>query len=163
MNLNTIPNEVIEIRQQTSPENIFTGIIQSNELFDLSICNPPFHKSLKEAETRTQRKWKNLGFTKEEKPTLNFGGQNVEIWCTGGEERFVSKTIEESTQFKKSVLWFSTLISKNSNLSSTYNALKSVDAFDVRTIEMAQGQKKSRIVAWTFLDEKDQKEWRMKR
>ena len=163
LHLNSFPKKAIEIRQQTSPENIFTGIIQPNELFDLSICNPPFHKSLKEAEARTQKKWKNLGFKKEEKPILNFGGQHAEIWCKGGEERFVNKTIEESTQFKKSVLWFSTLISKNSNLSSTYKALKSVDAFDVRTIEMAQGQKKSRIVAWTFFDEKDQKEWRMKR
>jgi 23S rRNA (adenine1618-N6)-methyltransferase len=163
LNLNTIPNDAIDLRRQASPENIFNGVILPNEFFDLSICNPPFHKSLKEAEIRTQRKWKNLGFAKEEKPTLNFGGQNAEIWCEGGEERFVSKMIEESVQFKKSVLWFSTLISKNSNLPSIYKVLKNVETFEVRTIEMAQGQKTSRIVAWTFLNETEQEEWKMRR
>ncbi|MDP1677791.1 MAG: 23S rRNA (adenine(1618)-N(6))-methyltransferase RlmF [Bacteroidota bacterium] len=160
---NNISPTAIEIRQQSSPENIFNGIIRENELFDLTICNPPFHKSLKEAETRTQRKWKNLGFEKEEKPTLNFGGQNTEIWCKGGEERFVSKMIEESGKFKNSVLWFTTLISKNSNLPAVYKELKNIKAFDVRTLEMAQGNKVSRIVAWTFLNETEQQEWRMKR
>ncbi len=163
LDINTISNETIEIRRQSSSENIFIGALQPHELFDLTICNPPFHKSMKEAEARTQRKWKNLGFTKEEKPTLNFGGQNAEIWCLGGEEQFVSTMIKESLQFKKSVLWFSTLISKNSNLPVVYKELKNVQALDVRTLEMAQGQKTSRIVAWTFLNETEQEEWRIKR
>jgi 23S rRNA (adenine1618-N6)-methyltransferase len=163
LNVNNIPNSAIEIRRQTSAGNIFIGAIQQDELFDLTICNPPFHKSMKEAEARTERKWKNLGFAKEEKPTLNFGGQNAEIWCAGGEERFVSTMIEESAQFKKSVLWFSTLISKNSNLPAVYKELKNVEAFDVRTLAMAQGQKTSRIVAWTFLNETKEEEWRVKR
>jgi 23S rRNA (adenine1618-N6)-methyltransferase len=163
LDLNNILSDAIELRRQTSPKNIFTGIIQPNELFDLSICNPPFHKSLKEAETRTQRKWKNLGFAKEEKPTLNFGGQNTEIWCDGGEERFVSNMIKESAQLKNSVLWFSTLISKNSNLPAVYKELKNVETFDVRTLAMAQGQKTSRIVAWTFLNETVREEWGIKR
>ncbi len=163
LELNKISNETIEIRQQSSSENIFFGAIQPNEMFDLAICNPPFHKSMKEAEARTQRKWKNLGFTKEEKPTLNFGGQNSEIWCAGGEERFVSTMIEESVQFKKSVLWFSTLISKNSNLPAVYKELIKIGASDVRTLTMAQGQKISRIVAWTFLNESEQNIWRNRR
>ena len=160
---NNISSSTIEIRKQSFPGNIFTGIIQPNEFFDLSICNPPFHKSLKEAEIRTQRKWKNLGFKKEEKPILNFGGQNTELWCEGGEERFVSKMIEESVRFKKSVLWFTTLISKKTSLPTAYKELKKAEAFDIRTIEMAQGQKISRIVAWTFLNETEQKDWRTKR
>ncbi len=160
---NTISNETIEIRQQSAAENIFTGAIKPDELFDLTICNPPFHKSMKEAEERTHRKWKNLGFTKEEKPTLNFGGQNAEIWCAGGEELFVSTMIKESAQFKYSAMWFSTLISKNSTLPSVYKELLKIGASDVRTLEMAQGQKISRIVAWTFLNTTEQEEWRIKR
>ncbi len=156
---NHIRNDQIEIRPQKSAENIFTGIIHSNEQFDLTICNPPFHKSFKEAQIRTQRKWKNLGFQKEENPTLNFGGQNNEIWCTGGEEHFVSRMIEESTKYKKSVLWFTSLVSKKTTLPNAYKELMNANAFDIRTIKMAQGQKTSRIIAWTFLNEEEQKGW----
>lgn len=160
---NNINSDQIEIRSQKSLNNIFDGIIHSHEKFDLTICNPPFHKSLKEAEIRTQRKWKNLGFQKEEHPTLNFGGQNAEIWCAGGEEKFVSRLIKESTLFKKSVFWFTSLVSKKTTLPNAYKELMNVNAFDIRTIEMAQGQKISRIIAWTFLDEEQQQIWRMKR
>ena len=160
---NNISNKIIEVRRQSVPQSIFNGIIQPNELFDLTICNPPFHKSRKEAEIRTERKWKNLGFKKEEKTILNFGGQNNELWCEGGEEQFISNLIDESAQFKKSVLWFTTLLSKKTNIPVAYNQLKQAKAFEIRTIEMAQGQKISRIVAWTFLDEIEQKEWRQKR
>jgi len=34
---------------------------------------------------------------------------------------------------------------------------------DSRTINMEHGQKKSRIVAWTFLDGDQQRDWQMKR
>lgn len=160
---NSLQKDQIEIRLQRSNDNIFDGIIHSNEQFDLTICNPPFHKSLKEAQIRTQRKWKNLGYAKEEKPTLNFGGQNAEIWCVGGEEQFVSKMIEESTEFKNSVLWFTSLVSKKTTLPNAYKDLMKANAFDIRTIKMAQGQKTSRIIAWTFFNDEEQKEWRQKR
>ena len=35
----------IEIRHQTNNANIFTGIIKSQEYFDVTVCNPPFHTS----------------------------------------------------------------------------------------------------------------------
>jgi len=34
---------------------------------------------------------------------------------------------------------------------------------EVKTIPMGQGNKTSRIVAWTFLSKEQQKEWRNKR
>ncbi|NVO04315.1 MAG: 23S rRNA (adenine(1618)-N(6))-methyltransferase RlmF, partial [Bacteroidetes bacterium] len=43
----------IEIRLQNNPKNIFEGIIQKDEVFDLTICNPPFHASLAEAQSGT--------------------------------------------------------------------------------------------------------------
>jgi len=88
---------------------------------------------------------------------LNFGGQGAELWCGGGEEAFVCRMIGESVQFRGRCLWFTTLISKSASLPGVYRALKQVGVLDSRTIEMAQGQKKSRIVAWTFLDENRQR------
>lgn len=140
----------IEIRLQTSSSNIFKGIIMSDEVFEVSICNPPFHTSLEEASQGTQRKIKNLGGENPSKSVLNFGGQNAELWCEGGEEKFVIKMIQESASIPEKCVWFTSLISKKEHLPSIYRALKNVKALDIKTIDMAQGQKISRIVAWTF-------------
>jgi len=71
--------------------------------------------------------------------------------------------IEESAQIPIACFWFTTLVSDKDHLRSIYQALKKVKAFDVKTIDMAQGQKISRIVAWTFLNKQEQKEWKKKR
>jgi 23S rRNA (adenine1618-N6)-methyltransferase len=151
----------IVLRLQTAPEAIFKGIIQADESFDLTLCNPPFHASLSEARAGTQRKWQNLGKENLKKPLLNFGGQGAELWCKGGEEAFICRMIAESMQYAANCLWFTTLVSKSASLPAVYRALKLAAVQDYRTIEMAQGQKKSRIVAWTFLDESRRRAWRL--
>jgi 23S rRNA (adenine1618-N6)-methyltransferase len=85
------------------------------------------------------------------------------LWCQGGEAAFVSRLIQESAQVPEQVLWFSTLISKASNLPGVYSALKQAGAREVRTVEMAQGQKQSRFVAWTYLTPEQQQSWRQTR
>lgn len=164
-------SEAITLRLQASPAAIFNGVVQADEVFDLSMCNPPFHASLAEARSGTQRKWENLGRDAEYKnalgkktiPVLNFGGQAVELCCEGGEEAFVCRMIAESARLPGNCMWFTTLISKSSSLPGVYRALKYAGAPHNKTIEIAQGQKKSRIVAWTFLDEKQQHAWRLAR
>lgn len=138
--------EAIEIRLQKNPSNIFKGVLSDNYTFDVSMCNPPFHTTRSEAEKGTKRKWKNL---KVNTNTLNFGGQSNELWCPGGEIAFIKRMIEESVNVK--CRWFTTLVSKASSLPNIYNALDKVKPIEVRTINMGQGQKKSRIVAWTFI------------
>jgi 23S rRNA (adenine1618-N6)-methyltransferase len=46
--------------------------------------------------------------------------------------------------------WFTTLVSKQSHLSSIYKTLNKVNAGN-KTID--EGQKTSRIITWTFLSE----------
>lgn len=160
---NPIISDEVELRLQSNARFILDGIIQSNEQFDLTICNPPFHGSAQEAQAGTTRKLRNLKHKKEVKPVLNFGGNSNELWCEGGEQKFVRDMIFESRRFAKSCFWFSSLISKEANLKSIYKTLKKVEAVDVKTIPMGQGNKVSRIVAWTFLTPAQQKEWRNKR
>lgn len=148
--LNAGLKEHIEIRLQNNPKDIFLGVIQKNEFFDVTICNPPFHASLAEANAGTFRKLTNLTGKKIVKPTLNFGGQSNELWCVGGELRFIRDMIHQSKQFSDSCLWFSTLVSKQANLKSIYLELKKVEATKIKTLPMGQGNKISRIVAWTF-------------
>lgn len=149
----------VELRLQHDPKNIFYGIIKKDEHIDLTICNPPFHASLADAQAGTIRKLKNLQQKKITKPTLNFGGQKAELWCEGGERSFVENMIHESKQFSTSCFWFTTLLSKESNLKSVLHALKTAGALNVKTIPMGQGNKVSRIVAWTFLNQEQQKKW----
>jgi len=157
---NSFLKDRIEIRLQSNVNNIFSGIIKKGEQFDLTICNPPFHASAEDAAAGTMRKLKNLKGKKVKKPTLNFAGQNKELWCDGGEVQFVKKMIEESVQFTTSVFWFSSLISKDTNLEKVYNVLKKAGAISVKTIPMGQGNKISRLVAWTFLNAEQQKKWK---
>jgi len=149
----------VELRLQPDPRDIFNGVIKKGELFDLSICNPPFHASLAEARSGTVRKLGNLTHKKIGKPVLNFGGQNNELWCDGGEGRFARDMISQSTLFRASCFWFTTLISKESNLRSVCEALKKARALDTRTLPMSHGNKTSRIVAWTFLTREEQVQW----
>lgn len=149
----------VELRLQPHAKDIFRGIIQKDEYFDLTICNPPFHASLQEAHSGTLRKLNNLNTKRITKPTLNFGGMNNELWCEGGEEKFVQKMITESKQFSSSCFWFSTLISKSATLKNVYTALKHAKAIEQKTIPMTHGNKTSRIVAWTFLTPEAQRNW----
>lgn len=152
-------SDLISIRKQNSAGHIFTGVINPGELFDLTICNPPFHASLKDATAGNARKWSNLGQSKAGS-TLNFGGQNAELWCEGGEEQFIRRMIEESVRFGKSVYWFTSLVSKKETLQGCYRVLKKANAVDIQTINMSQGQKVSRVLAWTFLNQDDRKVWK---
>lgn len=152
-------HEKIELRWQKNPKDIFYGIIQKEEYFDLTICNPPFHASLEESQSATLRKLSNLKHKKTTHLRLNFGGQNNELWCEGGEEKFVRGMVHQSKKFSTSCFWFSTLLSKQSNLRSVYSTLENAKAAEVKTIPMGQGNKTSRIIAWTFLTEEQQQFW----
>ncbi len=156
---NSALNGNIEIRKQIKAGDIFRNIIQANDYFDLTICNPPFHRSQQEAEAGTLRKQSNLKGKKVSKVTLNFGGQSKELWCDGGEERFVQTMIKQSKDYAKQCLWFTSLVAKSIHLKSIYVQLKDIGAEEVRTITMHQGNKTSRFVAWTFLPAAQQKQW----
>jgi len=156
-------SDVIDCRYQSNSSNIFKGIIKPDEIVDITMCNPPFHSSAEEAQTGTEKKWKNLGYKKTVKPVLNFGGQSNELWCKGGEVGFITKMAEESAQLKESCLWFTTLVSKSDNLNAVYAALKKAGAFSIKTITMTQGNKISRMVTWTYLNDTQHIQWSLKR
>jgi len=153
-------NGAISLQQQLNSRFIFKDIIQPEDKFAFTLCNPPFHSSQEEATKGTLRKINALENTKTKEVVLNFGGQNTELWTEGGELAFINQMIYESAKYPMQCLWFTTLVSKSSHLSSIYKTLDKVKASSIKTIEMAQGQKISRIVAWSFLSETQQKSWK---
>ena len=152
--------DFISLQLQLESRFIFKSIITPEDRFTFTICNPPFHASALEAAKANIRKTNNLENTKSNQTLLNFGGQNTELWCDGGEIRFLTQMVYESAKFPMNCFWFTTLVSKKENLKSIYKTLQKVNAVTVKTIEMAQGQKTSRFVAWTFLSEAQQKSWK---
>ena len=150
----------IECRLQKNPKAIFEGIIGKDEKIDMSVCNPPFHSSAEDAQSGTRRKVKNLSGKNQKMPELNFAGVSNELVYNGGEHQFVQNMIAESKRFSKNCYWFSTLVSKQSNLKGIYKSLDTLQASQVKTIPMGTGNKSSRVVAWSFLSKEEQKEWR---
>ncbi len=148
INLNSNIKDLIEICFQDNPSHIFSSIIKPDEQYQFTMCNPPFHASENEALKGNQRKLKNLNI---DKTSLNFGGQAHELWCNGGEALFIKRMIKESVKFSNQVGWFTTLVSKGSNLPKLIKQLQKLGTKH-QIIDMAQGQKVSRILAWHFRD-----------
>lgn len=158
---------LVDCRLQTDPSAYFNGVIKPHERVDVTLCNPPFHSSAEEANAGTRRKARNLkrhrkhSLLPKEQPStaLNFGGQSHELWCSGGEALFIQRMAFESRGFAEQCLWFSTLVAKKEHLKGLYQALKKAGATEVRTVSMAQGNKISRFVAWSFLDSGERQAW----
>lgn len=147
---NSAVTDLIECRPQALPLMCFAGVVRPGEVFDASMCNPPFHASADEAAEGSRRKRRNLGL-KKTAPALNFGGQAGELWCPGGELGFIERMIAESAALPYLCRWFTTVVSKSEHLPRLRQALKAARVEGTKVIEVAQGQKKSRILAWTFL------------
>jgi 23S rRNA (adenine1618-N6)-methyltransferase len=139
--------QYIEIRHQNDNANIFKGVIKHDEYYQFTMCNPPFHSSEKEAKKGTLRKLKNIA--QDVNSILNFGGQSNELWCNGGEALFIKRMIKQSVEFKTQVTWFTCLVSKKEHLPKLYKQLTKLKA-TYKTIDMTQGHKQSRFIAWTF-------------
>jgi 23S rRNA (adenine1618-N6)-methyltransferase len=145
----------IELVRQSSAQSILKGVIKSGVRFHAVICNPPFHASMEEARAGSARKWRNLGRSPER--GLNFGGREAELWCPGGEVGFAERLIQESSEYSEDVAWFTILVSREASLQPIERTLRRTPVSEYRAVDMAQGQKISRFVAWTFLDSRARK------
>jgi len=154
--------DLIELRFQINRRDVFNGLIKKDEIFDLSLCNPPFHASAEEADASTRRKLRNLGNSSGNKKVLNFGGKSNELWYKGGEIRFLELMITQSKEFAEHVLWFTSLVSKESNLKEVYRLCKNQKVANIKTLDMGTANKKTRIVAWTYQNKEDIAKWTKK-
>jgi 23S rRNA (adenine1618-N6)-methyltransferase len=150
----------VTLKLQPNKQFIFKHIIQPNEFFTISVCNPPFHASLEEALKGNERKRKNLAINRQKNtnklmqvssPKLNFGGQESELWCEGGEAAFLRSMITESKIYRSQCRWFTCLISKQTNVNPAVQHLRKLQANQIKVIDMQQGNKVTRILAWSYL------------
>jgi len=177
---NTLEN-LIDLRQQESEENIFDGILEPKEEIDFVMCNPPFFPSLEAFQAENARKVKGLargGMNKRSRSlskaheadqkneaSNNFGGTDSELWCEGGEVSFVRRMIDESKskRYRYKFLWCTSLVSRESNCERIEKYLRSnAQPADVRRISFGAGKKSASILAWTFLNKDKRREWTSK-
>ncbi len=142
---NDLDNKIL-LRQQFKEENILTGIIEKEDSFSVTICNPPFYKSAIEAKGANTRKSKNLG----NNAIRNFAGNNNELWYPGGEKAFLHNYLYQSSLFKDISTWFTCLVSKKDNVESIQKSAKKLKVKVIKVIPMHQGNKVTRIVAWQY-------------
>ena len=146
-------------------EQIFRGIIKPDEHFAFTMCNPPFHKSAEDAALGSNRKTKGLEKNRHKRnvkarhnsplaAALNFSGTANELWCEGGELAFIQRMISQSIAFKEQVDWFTCLVSKSAHLKAIETSVNYYGARTFLKMDMGQGQKQSRFVAWTFQEKR---------
>lgn len=153
-------NGLFTTRHQTNKQFIFKGIVKDDDDFAFSMCNPPFHKSAEEAKRGTKVKTSNLARNQKKRgargikyagqANVNFAGQANELWCEGGELAFIQQMIKESVQVKNNIAWFTCLVSKSAHLKPIATSVNYYGATCLKHVDMGQGQKQSRFVAWTF-------------
>ena len=149
---------VIALRRQNDAQNILKGVLQPSDRFTASVCNPPFFKSQAEALEATKTKLKGLG--KEGDPVVrNFSGTPKELCYAGGEKAFLHNYLYESSHYKQQCFWFTSLVSNVSLVRSMQASLEKLGASEFQVLDMIQGNKVSRVVAWSFLTKPEQKEW----
>src|SRR5690606_34714630 len=132
----------VQLRWQENKQFIFKNVVERKDYFDAVVCNPPFFKSKEEALGQNARKVKNLGL-KGDKNQQNFAGQSNELWCDGGELKFITAMMYESDKIKNQVNWFTALVSNKDHLVNLQNTLKKIGAKRTRVVPMAQGNKQS--------------------
>lgn len=140
----------IELRQQPNPKRFFETVIHPGESFAAVMCNPPFYDSAKAAKQATRRKLQHLTKQMQVEDKRNFGGQPNELWCKGGELRFIKRLARASTAYAKQVEWFTVLVAQQKHLTGIQAVLKEINATRIKVIAMAQGNKQSRIIAWQW-------------
>lgn len=141
-------NKQITLRYQNNKVNILHNVIEKNDVFAASMCNPPFYSSEQDAIEANNRKLKGLGITS---TTRNFSGISNELWYEGGEKAFLHNYIYQSSKFKNNCHWFTSLVSKKDNIKNLKNSLEKLNATDIKIIPMQQGNKITRILAWTYV------------
>lgn len=122
----------------STQHRLLAGVVRPGEVFDFSMCNPPFFGDASEAG---------------QGPGADCGGRGDELVTPGGEGSFVSRMAAESATeaLRTSVEWFSTLLGKKATLKALAVQLRAFRPQPrVVTTTFQQGRTTRWGVAWSF-------------
>ena len=114
----------ITLIKQKNKNNIFLGILNQENKYSFSICNPPYYDY--ETEIKLDDKKRDNEF--------NFD----EVYYKQGEFGFFKRYFEESICYKKNVFLFTILIGKKSNAENIYDIINNQNNKDIIRISNIQ-------------------------
>ena len=131
--------ENIKLIKQKYNNFIFIGIINRENRYTFTMCNPPYYDY--EEEIKIEDKKRDCEY--------NFD----EIYYKNGEIGFFDKYFEESICYWKNVFIFTFLIGKKSNAEKIYEKIsenKGIKFFDIKRIKT--GNNMRYIIYWSFFN-----------
>ncbi|XP_043495887.1 RNA N6-adenosine-methyltransferase mettl16 isoform X2 [Polistes fuscatus] len=135
---NTLENLIKVIK--VDEENIFKEVINENEHFHFTMCNPPFFETQGNLEKAKRHPPRNA-------PT----GSDEELSVEGGELLFITRMIEESIQIGDKIKIYTTMIGKRKNSLYFPKFLRRNGIKNFTWTEFCQGHTKRWGLAWSFL------------
>ena len=133
----------ITLIKQKNKNNIFLGILNQENKYSFSICNPPYYDY--ETEIKLDDKKRDNEF--------NFD----EVYYKQGEFGFFKRYFEESICYKKNVFLFTILIGKKLNAENIYDKINNQnnnnDIIKISNIQKIQtGNNLRYIIYWSFFN-----------
>jgi len=121
--------KICDIVITVNPDRIFEDAIGDNDIYDFSICNPPFFENKDDVEK----------IPKALPPRNAFTGNNNELKTIGGERVFVTKMIDESIKLQDRIKIYSTMIGRKVDLIHLKKEIISRGTTNVTWTEFCQG------------------------
>ncbi|CDO68174.1 hypothetical protein BN946_scf184938.g26 [Trametes cinnabarina] len=118
--------------------------IDRSEIYDFTMCNPPFYSSREEVLQSAEAKVL--------EPNAVCTGADIEMITPGGEAAFVGRMVEESTEMRERCRWFTSMVGKMSSLTSIVESLRIKEIDNYAITELVQGQTRRWVIAWSFGD-----------
>ncbi|KAM3965181.1 U6 small nuclear RNA (adenine-(43)-N(6))-methyltransferase [Aphomia sociella] len=136
--------DVIEVRKnETSSVIQHLFCVDSKQVYNFSMCNPPFYSSLQElCESRSPARLP---------PKNGFTGSPQELITDGGELEFCRKYIKESKEHQDEIIIYTTMIGHKYNLQELLQDLKE-EGITFTYTEFCQGRVTRWGLAWTYQD-----------
>jgi len=134
---------LVDVRLQTDASHIFQGVLNDDERFAFSVCNPPFHDTIDKAHVNPQRA---------------LDGSHSELVCDGGELGFISRMIAESQERPKQIVWYTSLVARLTTLKEIKRRLAEAGIAARREFTLYQGKQTRWVIAWTFHGEAERQQ-----
>ncbi|XP_014474028.1 PREDICTED: methyltransferase-like protein 16 homolog [Dinoponera quadriceps] len=122
-------------------DNIFKDAVEEDQVYDFSMCNPPFFGNEEDGERVAK------ALPPRNAPT----GSEGELKIEGGEVAFVTRMIEESVELRDRIKIYSTMIGKKADLLYLKKLIKSSNIENSTWTEFCQGHTTRWGLAWSFL------------
>ncbi|XP_053376165.1 RNA N6-adenosine-methyltransferase mettl16-like [Mercenaria mercenaria] len=131
--------------KKVTEDTLLIGLVDENEIYDFSMCNPPFYSDHLEAQGITSAR----NDDRSESSSISTASEAESI-AWGGEVRFVTQMIEESLILKNKIRVYTSLLGKKMSLSLLKDVLQRKKVPKYASTEFCQGKTMRWGIAWTF-------------